>query len=282
LTNHGSLGRIEGHQHDAATVCTERPSAPAQGDDLTHSLLKISFVVPAYNEETLLPKALESIIEEVRRARCNAEIIVVNNASSDSTTTVAKSFEGVRVVDEPVKSLVRARRAGFLAASGRLVANVDADTVLPEGWLRQVLLEFDANPALVALSGPYVYNDISRLANWGVRGFYSIGYCFYILNRFVFGVGSMLQGGNFVVTREALARIGGYRDAFVFYGEDTDVACRLVAVGDVKFTFRLWAFSSGRRLAKEGLARMAVRYGLNFVWTTFFHKPFTQTSKDVR
>jgi cellulose synthase/poly-beta-1,6-N-acetylglucosamine synthase-like glycosyltransferase len=242
----------------------------------------MSFVVPAYNEEALLPKTLEAIIEEVRHTRCEAEIIVVNNASSDSTAIVAKSFDGVRVVDEPMKSLVRARRAGFLAASGLLIANIDADTVLPKGWLHQVLHEFEANPALVALSGPYVYNDISRVACLGVRVFYLIGYCFYILHRFGFGVGSMLQGGNFVVKREALARIGGYNDAFVFYGEDTDVACRLVAVGDVKFTFRLWAFSSGRRLAKEGLARMAVRYALNFAWVTVFRKPFTQSAKDIR
>jgi cellulose synthase/poly-beta-1,6-N-acetylglucosamine synthase-like glycosyltransferase len=252
------------------------PGAPAI------SPLAISFVVPAYNEEALLPKTLEAILAEIRRTTCAADIIVVNNASSDSTAAVARSFEGVRVIDEPVKSLVRARRAGFVAARGRLIANVDADTVLPPGWLRQVLLEFDANPVLVGLSGPYVYNDISRAKNLAVRLFYLFGYGFYILNRFVFRVGSMLQGGNFVVTREALARIGGNSDAFSFYGEDTDVARRLTAVGDVKFTFKLGAFSSGRRLAKEGVVVMGLRYALNFVWATFLRRPFTRNWKDIR
>ena len=60
-----------------------------------------------------------------------------------------------------------------------------------------------------------------------------------------------MQGGNFVVRRDALQKIGGYDTNISFYGEDTDVARRLSKVGHVKFTFDLPALSSGRRLAKE-------------------------------
>ena len=63
----------------------------------------------------------------------------------------------------------------------------------------------------------------------------------------------MLQGGNFVVRRTALEEIGGYNPKFSFYGEDTDLARRLNSVGAVKFTFRLPALSSGRRLIEEGM-----------------------------
>lgn len=276
-----SLGRLEGCEPCEAREDAVQ-AARAQPIVATPSALAVSFVIPAFNEEALLARTLQSIVEEIRRTGCSAETIVVNNASTDATPIIARSFDGVRVVDEPVKGLVRARRAGFLAASGRLVANIDADTVLPEGWLRQVLAEFGADPRLVALSGPYVYDDISPFANACVRVFYRVGYAVHVATRLLFGVGAMLQGGNFVVTREALARIGGYNDAFVFYGEDTDVACRLAAVGSVKFTFRLPAFSSGRRLATEGMLRMAVRYGLNFLWTTFLRRPFTQGSRDIR
>ena len=252
------------------------------GEALGAKDISISFVVPAFNEERLLPATLTAILAELRGVGCVGEVIVVNNASTDATASIARSFRGVRVVDEPVKSLARARQAGFTAANGQLIANIDADTVLPEGWLERVLAEFAANPRLVALSGPYVYDDISRAGAFAVRGFYVIGYGFYVLNRFVFRVGSMLQGGNFIVSRDALAQIGGYSSDFAFYGEDTDVACRLARVGDVKFTFRQWAYSSGRRLAKEGIVRMGMRYALNFVWTTFFRRPFTQTSRDIR
>ena len=48
----------------------------------------------------------------------------------------------VKVVDEPQRGLVQARRAGCLAAEGEYIANIDADTVLAEGWLQTALAEF--------------------------------------------------------------------------------------------------------------------------------------------
>ena len=227
-------------------------------------------------------RTLTAIISEIRRSGCSGEIIVVNNASTDGTGELAASFPEVIVVDEPVKGLVQARRAGFLCASGNLIANVDADTIVTEGWLNRVLQEFRRRPGLVALSGPYIYYDVSKGARAAVRAFYVMGYGFYILNRFVLRAGSMLQGGNFVVRRTALEQIGGYNPLFSFYGEDTDLACRLNAVGAVKFTFRLPALSSGRRLLEEGLIRIGLRYSINFVWATFVHRPFTDDWIDVR
>jgi glycosyltransferase involved in cell wall biosynthesis len=244
--------------------------------------VRISFVVPAYNEEKILARTLTAIIAEIKRTGCPAEVIVVNNASTDGTGELAASFPEVIVVDEPEKGLVQARRAGFLRASGALIANVDADTIVTEGWLSRVLQEFHGNPDLVGLSGPYIYYDVSKGVRVAVRAFYVMGYGFYVLNRFVLRAGSMLQGGNFVVRRTALEQIGGYNPTFSFYGEDTDLACRLQAVGAVKFTFRLPALSSGRRLLEEGLLRIGVRYSMNFVWATFMHRPFTDDWIDVR
>jgi glycosyltransferase involved in cell wall biosynthesis len=244
--------------------------------------MKISFVVPAYNEEAGLGRSLAAIITHVARSGCEAEIIVVNNASTDATGAVALSFPGVSVVDEPQKGLFQARRAGLAVASGDLVANVDADTLITEGWIELVLQEFAANSKLVALSGPYIYYDVSPALRLWVSLFYRWGYLFYMLNRFVFKVGSMMQGGNFVVRRAALESIGGYNKNFAFYGEDTDLARRLSAVGDVKFTFRLPAHSSGRRLVSEGPLKIGLRYAMNFMWATFFHKPFTEKWMDIR
>jgi glycosyltransferase involved in cell wall biosynthesis len=244
--------------------------------------LTISFVVPAYNEEKHLAKTLVGIIAEIARTGCTGEVIVVNNASTDGTGELAASFPQVIVVDEPVKGLVQARRAGFMRASGNLIANVDADTIVTEGWLNRVLDEFNRRPGLVALSGPYIYYDLPKTTRAAVRAFYVMGYGFYVLNRFVLRAGSMLQGGNFVVRRTALEQIGGYNPTFSFYGEDTDLARRLNAVGAVKFTFRLPALSSGRRLLEEGLLRIGLRYSMNFVWATFMHRPFTDDWIDVR
>jgi glycosyltransferase involved in cell wall biosynthesis len=246
----------------------------------------ISFVVPAYNEEAHLARTLQAIIAEIRRVGCTAEIIVVNNASTDGTGALAASFipafAGLCVVDEPVKGLVQARRAGFLRATGELIANVDADTIITPGWLDRALAEFRRDPDMVALSGPYIYYDVPMATRAVVRAFYGLGYLFYLINRFVLKVGSLLQGGNFVVRRSAMEAIGGYNPRFSFYGEDTDLARRLNEVGAVKFHFKLSALSSGRRLLGEGLLRMGVRYAMNFVWATFLRRPFTERWIDIR
>ncbi|MFA5864339.1 MAG: glycosyltransferase family 2 protein [Phycisphaerae bacterium] len=244
--------------------------------------MKLSFAIPAYNEEDHIGLCLASILKETRNKPYGVQIVVVNNASTDRTAHIARSFAGVTVIDEPTKGLVRARQAGFKGSTGDIIANIDADTILTPGWLDTVFREFSSDEKLVALSGPFIYHDLSTSIGLLVRVFYCLGFCCYLINRYVLRVGSMLQGGNFIVRRSALVKIGGYSEDFDFYGEDTDVACRLHAVGKVKFTFKLPIYTSGRRLQKEGLWQMGLKYSLNFFWTTFFRKPFTRYSIDIR
>lgn len=244
--------------------------------------MKLSFVIPAHNEEAYIDKCLASIREEIKKHHYEVEVIVVNNASTDDTKAVVSLFPDVLVVDEHQKGLTRARHAGFLASSGDLIANIDADTILPEGWLPKVMDEFSKDPDLIALSGPFIYYDLSDNINLWVRGFYLVGFMSYLINRFVFRFGSMLQGGNFVITRQALEKIGGYNLEFDFWGEDTEIAQRLHKIGKIKFTFKLPIYASGRRLKGEGIAKMAIRYATNYLWTTFFKKPLSKTWSDIR
>lgn len=248
--------------------------------------MKISFVVPAYNEQALITRSLTAIRDEILRAGQrlgqDAEIIVVNNASTDNTGAIAAAIPGVTVIDEPRKGLVQARWAGFEASSGALVANIDADTVIPPGWLTEVLRQFDRAPGLVGLSGPYVYYGVPHRVNLVVGFYYRLAYLAYLINRFVLNVGAMLQGGNFVVKRDAMLKLGQPSLRFSFYGEDTDMARRLSKIGGVKFTFRLPAASSGRRLAGEGVFTIGLRYTMNFFWATFRKKPFTEAWQDIR
>ena len=141
--------------------------------------MKISFVVPAYNEEALLTRSLTAIRDEILRngqvIGQDAEIIVVNNASTDRTRDVAEAIEGVVVVDEPRKGLVQARWCGFEASSGELIANIDADTVIPQGWLTEVLRQFNRNETLVGLSGPYIYYGVPHRVNMVVGAYYPAG-----------------------------------------------------------------------------------------------------------
>jgi glycosyltransferase involved in cell wall biosynthesis len=255
--------------------------------------MRLSFVVPAYNEEAYLPACLESIFQQTQAqtsdlpAGTSFEVIVVNNASTDRTREVALSYPGVTVVDEPRKGLTFARQAGFAAATGALIANVDSDSRLTPGWVAKVLAAFAEPTApgkreLVAFSGPVLYYDLTPRQRVLVHVFYMIGWMTYAMNRYVLRVGSMVQGGNFVTSRAALAAIGGFNTGIAFYGEDTDIARRLHQVGEVRFTFSLKMFSSARRLKNEGILTMAARYSINYLWTTFFKRPFTDEYVDIR
>ncbi|MDE2459049.1 MAG: glycosyltransferase family 2 protein [Rhodospirillales bacterium] len=248
--------------------------------------MKISFVVPAYNEQILLPRSLTAIRDEIRRTGLKlgqgAEIIVVNNASTDDTRAVALAVDGVQVVDEPRKGLVQARWTGFENSTGELIANIDADTIIPPGWLAEVLSQFGRSETLVGLSGPYIYYGVPRRVNAVVACYYRLAWLVYVFNQYVLNVGAMLQGGNFVVKRSAMLKLGNPDLRFSFYGEDTDMANRLSKVGTVKFTFRLPAQSSGRRLVGEGVFTIGIRYTMNFIWATFRKKPFTEDWQDIR
>jgi len=269
--------------------------------------MKLSFVIPAYNEENYIGDCLDAIIKQKRELETtrdsgqvsNArdkdndsdtgiEIIVANNASTDGTGAIVKKYiaqypaAGIQLVDEPHKGIVWARRAGFLVSTGDLIANVDSDTRITPGWIKRVLAEFAHDPKLVGLSGPFIYYDAPWKVRASTRFFYYLTFGLYFLNRFVFRAGSMLQGGNFIVRRDALEKMGGYDTNLNFYGEDADIARRLNKMGHVKFTLKLPTFSSSRRLAKEGGLTTGLRYAINYFWIMAFKKPFTQSYSDIR
>jgi glycosyltransferase involved in cell wall biosynthesis len=247
--------------------------------------MRLSFVIPAFNEEASLGACIESILAQITPdLERTTEIIVVNNASTDRTREVALSFSSplVKLVDEPRKGLPQARQAGFLASSGALIANVDADSRLTSGWIAQVLQTFATTPRLAALSGPVIYYGLTPTQNLSVQVFYLWAWIAYAINRYILRVGSMVQGGNFIIARAALEQIGGFNLGITFYGEDTDVARRLNHVGIVRFTFDLKMFTSPRRLLKEGMLTTAARYSINYFWTTFMKRPFTNQHNDIR
>ena len=248
--------------------------------------MKISFVIPAYNEEKYIADCLRAVQAEIsrfgrERPDVVLEVVVVNNASTDRTRAIIQGFRNVRIVDEFRKGLVRARHAGFVATDGELVANIDADTRVPPGWLSRVFAEFQRNPQLVVLSGPYYYHDLSLPARMLVTVFYFGGYMISQFNR-MFGKGGLIQGGNFVIRRDAWSGVGGFDTSIEFYGEDTDVARRLSQVGKVKWTWKLSMHTTARRLKHEGVVRTGLTYALNFFSTMYGGKPVTQKYTDIR
>jgi glycosyltransferase involved in cell wall biosynthesis len=247
-----------------------------------NSTIKISFVIPAYNEESYIRHCLDAIIHEIA-GHDGYEIIVVDNNSNDKTCEiVAREYPSVSLIHEPRRGANRAREAGFSVSKGDLVAFLDADTEPTSGWINRAERAFAKDPHLVCLSGPFIYYDLPFAARALVQVFYVGTYLVYLVNNFILRDTSMIQGGTEIVRRDALAKIGGHDVSLTFYGDDADLARRLRAVGKVRWSFTFAMRSSGRRLAKEGTFTMGWRYAMNYFWITLFHKPFTMTSTEVR
>ncbi len=245
--------------------------------------MKISFVIPAYNEEDNILTCLSVLQTEIaRNQNIETEVLVINNASTDRTFERAQSVLGTKVINEPQKGVVWARQAGFKASTGDLIANIDADTQITKNWLPTVIREFSQDPSLIALTGPHVYFDLPLYARLITKIWYIIGFAFDYITGLFFHKKSLFQGGNYIVRREALEKIGGYNTNIQFYGEDVDTGRRLNAIGKVKWTFALPIYASGRRLQKNGLIKTGFLYAISFIWITFLGKPFTQKYDDIR
>lgn len=242
----------------------------------------ISVVIPAYNEENYIGPCLKSVLREAGCYGAEAEVLVINNASTDRTREVACRYPGVKVVDEPCKGLSSARHRGFLESRGELVVNVDADCLMPRGYLAQVIRSFQADRKLALLTGPFFYHDLPQVSQIVTIIFYLFQFVPNTIGQRILGLGAVAQGGNFTARRSALERVGGYDTSLTFYGEDTDIAIRLSRVGLVRFSFRVAMKTSGRRLRKEGVLRAGTLYTLNIIFMILKGRPLTRTHQDVR
>jgi glycosyltransferase involved in cell wall biosynthesis len=241
----------------------------------------LSIVIPARNEEHYIGQCLASIFKVIGDTK-DIEVIVVDNGSTDRTQAVVKEqFPQVKIVFEPKPGTSQARESGFRASTGKLVAFLDSDTILPGNWISNVESEFRKHPKVVCLSGPYIYYDLPAGINILVRVYYFLMRGVYVLSRFVFHMASVVIAGNYVVRREALEAIGGHDVSITFFGDDTDIAKRMSKVGQVKFSFGFTVYSSGRRFAAEGLVQTATRYALNYFWIVIFGHPFSRASNVI-
>ncbi|MDD5056216.1 MAG: glycosyltransferase [Candidatus Peribacteraceae bacterium] len=237
--------------------------------------MTISVVIPAYNEEMYLGTCLQSIVDHKNSEVI--EVIVVDNASTDETATIAKNFPGVRVVHEPTKGTGPARQRSLSEARGTLLAFIDADTNIGPGWCETVTEIFAQDPAIVGASGPYDYFDLpswQRALIWF--------YWRFLVIPFSFITGPVVIGGNFIAKKSALQAIGGFDTGISFYGDDTNIARRLKSVGTMRFDLRLLVRSSGRRLAEEGILRTGFRYVINYLSQSLLRRSVTRHYTDVR
>ncbi|WP_038056879.1 glycosyltransferase family 2 protein [Thermus amyloliquefaciens] len=212
--------------------------------------MRISVVIPAHNEEALLPGALQAVLQQTLPP---FEVIVVDNASTDRTREVAEAY-GVRVVHCAKKGVAHARQAGLLAARGEWVAMTDADSLPIPGWLEALA---EKAQGAVALYGPLRFYGVSAgealLSEWGYRAFLHLMALFGRPN---------LAGANMMVLKEAALRVGGFPQ--VEAREDVLLGWKLLGQGPVRYVPRALVLTSARRL-KGGWGRFLLRQFRNLL-----------------
>ena len=237
------------------------------------NIMKISLIIPAYNEEKYIGACLESVM---RNGAGLFEIIVVDNKSADDTLDIVKSFPNIKIAHEPQKGPTRARQRGVIESNGDVIAFIDADTKMPEGWVDMISDTFSKNPRVVCLSGPYIYENISWIKKFSVDLYYLLALPVYYLT------GYMATAGNLVARKSALLEINGFDTSINFYGDDTHIAKQLHNVGKVLFLRKFFIYTSPRRFNKEGVFLTAYHYIINFFSVVFRNKPATRNYTDIR
>lgn len=245
--------------------------------------MKLSFIIPAYNEANYIEDCLSSIFSLQNLP--DFEVIVADNNSTDRTAEVVQTrFPEAKLVSEKLKGPAAARNAGARAARGELLAFIDADCRLPQKWWDEVGKGFAKWPGLVLQNGPYKYYDAHSL--WGKLSYYISNVWFILLAEFLFRmilrIGGPAFGGNIVVRSGAFIRIGGFNSQFEFYGEDIDLLKRMMKVGKVKFNPQMWVYSSVRRFKKEGQFKMWWVYSINTIWSVLFSRAAYKKHQDIR
>ena len=209
--------------------------------------MKISVVIPAYNEERLLERCLQSLQQQLRMAD---EIIVVDNNSTDKTAAIARKYHA-KVIKETKQGIMPAVYTGMSAAAGDIIARCDADSILPADWLRTIEDELQRNPNAAGITGPGKFYDTNIL----VAGLANIWYMY----AYFFFVGSALAnwplfGSNCAIRKSTWENIQTkvHRDQMAMH-DDIDVSVHISPKNAIIFKRSLVVGVSSRSLHYSGL-----------------------------
>jgi len=202
----------------------------------------LSVVIPAFNEESVLPVLLEMISRQTLRPR---EVIVADANSTDRTREIARGF-GAVVVEGGLPSVGRNR--GAQRAGGDYLVFLDADAVLPDdGFFARSLAEMEARNLASACP------DITATEGLRARVF------FWIYTRFVrltvrrhpHAIGTCI-----FIRRGVHEAIGGW-DETIFYAEDNDYGHRASKLGTFGYLDEI-VKTPPRRFERDGYVRSDV------------------------
>ena len=177
----------------------------------------ISVVIPAFNEAGYISETLKSLSAAVQHAKNAAasdiEILVVDNASTDSTAELARSA-GITVVYEAEHNVARVRNRGAAAARHDILVFLDADTLVPPELLFRIARAMKDSQCAGG-SVDILHRPASRMLRvylgfWRVLGL----------------LGGMAQGACQFCRKSLFTELGGYDETW-YMGEDVDFYWRL-------------------------------------------------------
>ena len=207
--------------------------------------MKISVIIPAYNEEARLPATLKQVREALAIAGRPAEVIVVNNDSTDGTKRIAEDF-GAKILSYHDHNISQVRNAGAEQATGDVLIFIDADTLVPETLFKQIARVMEDEKCFGGAVA-VIYEVAKR--KWVKYYLWAWQFWGNVLN--------MRQGAAQFCRRRAFEDIGGY-DGTIFVGEDIEFHWRLSKFarrhqGYLHFVDDPQVTTSARRFEKMGV-----------------------------
>jgi glycosyltransferase involved in cell wall biosynthesis len=209
------------------------------------AIMKISVIIPAYNEEQCLPKTLEHIGRALSVAACPSEIIVVDNDSRDKTKQITEAF-GAKVFAEKEHNISKVRNTGAANSRGDVLIFIDADTLVPETLFKKIIAVMEDEKCLGGAAA-VEYEDFERK----LMKFYLLGWKFWGT------VFNMKQGAAQFCRKFVFEELEGY-DQTIFMGEDVEFYWRLSRFarrnkGHLYFVEHPKVMTSARRFDKMSL-----------------------------
>lgn len=220
--------------------------------------VSFSIIIPALNEEDFICQCISSILRQNYKGK--VDIIVVDNGSTDNTSKIAKKL-GVRVIKEKQTGVSYARNTGVENSKYNFLFFVDADCIVPQGYLSTLDKIIREYRNYNVFAGPYEIFDGGVFARF-ITGKLNYFYWYYQVIKILCGV-QCFAGGNFCIKKNVFRKIGGFDTNIdnVLKAEDLELSLRLYRNGyKVFYTNKLKILSSCRRVKKSPLCDTLVRF----------------------
>lgn len=206
--------------------------------------MHLDVIIPTYNRQHLLQRTLQSLLNARVPADLGVQITVVDNNSSDQTARTVEQWKArfagrLTYLFERQQGRSSALNAGIRATQGDLVGMIDDDEEVDQQWFETVYDAFKGGE-IDFIGGPYHPRWGAECPVWlptkylGVIGWIDGGRNVRPYDKSYPGI---LMGGNAVIRREILNRVGlystslGRTDKHLLAGEDEDMYERLLAAG---------------------------------------------------